>query len=363
MAGPLAGIRILEFESIGPGPYAAMLLADLGAEVLRIARPSADRGKLIEDRGHVVMHRGRPAITLDLKAPADLDLARRLIARADGMIEGLRPGVMEKLGLGPAEAHGLNPKLVYGRITGWGQEGPLARAVGHDINYIALSGARGSMGAPDAPPLPPLNLIGDFGGGGLYLAFGMLAALIEVGRTGRGQVVDAAMIDGAASQMALLYAWHATGFWRAEKGTNLLDGGAPFYRCYRCADGLDVAVGAIEPQFFAALMQGLGLAGEGWDQYDRARWPALAERIAQVFAGAPRALWTENLEGTDACVSPVLTMAEAPEHPHNRARGTFTGPPDQPAPGPRFSNHGRELRSCATEPDADRAAVLADWGL
>ena len=362
MSGPLAGFRILEFESIGPGPYGAMLLADLGAEVLRVARPSADRGKLIEDRGDAIMHRGRPAITLDLKAPDDLALARRLISRADGMIEGLRPGVMEKLGLGPAQAHGLNPKLVYGRITGWGQEGPLARSVGHDINYIALSGALGTMGPADAPPLPPLNLIGDFGGGGLYLAFGMLAALIEAGRTGKGQVVDAAMLDGAVSQMALLYAWHGTGAWVPGKGVNLLDGGAPFYRCYRCEDGLDVAVGAIEPQFFAALMGGLGLADEGWDQYDRASWPALAARIAEVFASAPRAHWVAALEGSDACLSPVLTMDEAPGHPHNQARGTFAGPPDQPAPGPRFSNHPPTMRDCATEPDATREQVLSDWG-
>ncbi len=363
MPGPLAGIRILEFESIGPGPYCAMLLADLGAEVLRLARPAVDRGKLIEDRGHAVMHRGRPAITLNLKEAAGLELARRLIAEADGLIEGLRPGVMEKLGLGPDQARSNNPKLVYGRITGWGQEGPLAHSVGHDINYIALSGALGTMGAQDAPPLPPLNLIGDFGGGGLYLAFGMLAALIEAGRTGQGQVVDAAMIDGAASQMALLYAWHATGSWRLEKCSNLLDGGAPFYRCYRCADGRDVAVGAIEPQFFAALMQGLELTEDEWDQYDRERWPALADRIADAFARRPRDHWLGLLEGTDACVSPVLTMDEAPEHPHNLARATFAGPPIQPAPGPRFSNHAGRVRDCDTVPDALRDQVLTDWGI
>jgi alpha-methylacyl-CoA racemase len=363
MPGPLAGLRILEFESIGPGPYCAMLLADLGAEVLRIARPSADRGKLIADRGDAVMHRGRPAITLDLKAADDLATARGLIARTDALIEGLRPGVMEKLGLGPDDALSLNPALVYGRITGWGQEGPLAHSVGHDINYIALSGALGSMGAPGEPPLPPLNLIGDFGGGGLYLGFGMLAALIEAGRTGRGQVIDAAMLDGAASQMALIYAWFSTGSWNPERGTNLLDGGAPFYRCYQCADAKFVAVGAIEPQFFAALMAGLGLEGEGWDQYDRAAWPRMAARLAEVFATAPRDDWAAQLEGTDACLSPVLTMAEAPAHPHNRARGTFTGPPDQPAPGPRFSSHAGTVRDCPTEPDTDRAEVLARWNL
>ena len=363
MSGPLAGVRIVEFESIGPGPYGAMLLADLGAEVLRIARPSAERGGLIADIGGAVLHRGRRAITLDLKAAEDLDLARRLIARADGLIEGLRPGVMEKLGLGPEAALGLNPRLAYGRVTGWGQEGPLARTAGHDINYIALSGALGEMGPADGPPLPPLSLVGDFGGGGLFLAFGMLAALIEAGRTGIGQVVDAAMLDGAASQMALLYAWRAGGTWSDARGTNLLDGSAPFYRCYACADDRFVAVGAIEPQFFAALLAGLGLDGEVWDQNDRACWPRLAECMAEIFATRPRDDWAMLFERTDACVSPVLGMAEAPGHPHNRARGTFAGPPDQPAPGPRFSNHPAAIRDCATDPDAERAEVLADWGI
>jgi alpha-methylacyl-CoA racemase len=363
MAGPLVGIRIVEFESIGPGPYGGMLLADLGAGVLRIARPSVERGALIADIGGGVMHRGRRAITLDLKAAADLDMARRLIRRADGLIEGLRPGVMEKLGLGPEDALALNPKLVYGRVTGWGQQGPLARTAGHDINYIALSGALAAMGPADAPPSPPLNLVGDFGGGGLFLAFGMLAALIEAGRTGLGQVVDSAMLDGAASQMAMLYAWRAAGTWTDQRGANLLDGGAPFYRCYECADGQFVAVGAIEPQFFAALMTGLGLEAEGWDQNDRSAWPGMAVRIAQVFATGRRDDWAARFEATDACVSPVLGMAEAPRHPHNRARGTFTGPPDQPAPGPRFSNHPGQLRNCATRADAEREDVLADWGV
>ncbi len=363
MPGPLAGVRIVEFESIGPGPYGAMLLADLGAEVLRIARPGADRGALIADLGGAVLHRSRRAITLDLKAAADLELALRLIGRADGLIEGLRPGVMERLGLGPEEALVLNPRLIYGRITGWGQEGPLARTAGHDINYIALSGALGAMGSADGPPLPPLNLVGDFGGGGLYLAFGMLAALIEAGRTGKGQVVDAAMLDGAASQMALIYAWRAGGTWSDTRGANLLDGGAPFYRCFACSDGRFVAVGALEPQFFAALMAGLGLEAEGWDQNDRAAWPRLAARIAGVFATAARDDWAARFEGTDACVSPVLSLTEAPQHPHNRARGTFTGPPDQPAPAPRFSNHAARVRDCPTLADAERAKALADWGV
>ncbi len=363
MPGPLEGLRILEFECIGPGPYGAMLLADLGADVLRIARPSVDRGGLIADTGDVVMHRGCRAITLDLKTPAGLALAKRLIRRADGLIEGLRPGVMEKLGLGPDVALALNSRLVYGRVTGWGQDGPLAQTAGHDINYIALSGALSAIGPADGPPLPPLNLVGDFGGGGLFLAFGMLAALIEAMRTGRGQVVDSAMLDGAASQMAFLYAWKSTGVWREGRGQNLLDGGAPFYRCYDCADGRSVAVGAIEPQFFAALTRGLGIEGEGWAQGDRAGWPRLAARIAEVFATRSRDDWVARFEGTDACVTPVLTMAEAPAHPHNRARSTFTGPPDQPAPGPRFSNHRPEIRHCPARADVGRAEVLADWGV
>jgi alpha-methylacyl-CoA racemase len=363
MSGPLAGLRIVEFESIGPGPYGAMLLADLGAEVLRIARPSAERGAMIADIGGAVLHRGRHAITLDLKQPGDLDLARRLTARADGLIEGLRPGVMEKLGLGPAEALALNPRLVYGRITGWGQEGPLAHTAGHDINYIALTGALAAMGPADGPPLPPLNLVGDFGGGGLFLAFGMLAGLIEAGRTGKGQVIDAAMLDGAASQMGMLYAWRAGGAWSDQRGANLLDGGAPFYRCYECADGGFIAVGAIEPQFFAALIEGLGLTGQGWVQEDRSRWPAMADCIAGVFATRPRDDWAAAFQDTDACVSPVLSMAEAPSHPHNMARGGFGGTPVQPMPGPRFSNHAGDLGEQVTAPDAARARVLADWGV
>ncbi|HUF55012.1 MAG TPA: CaiB/BaiF CoA-transferase family protein [Thermohalobaculum sp.] len=365
MAGPLAHIRIVEFEGIGPAPHAGMLLADQGAEVVRIVRPSAERGALLADTGGAVLHRGRAAITLDLKAEADVALARRLIAAADGLIEGLRPGVMERLGLGPGPCLEANPRLVYGRVTGWGQEGPLARAPGHDINYIALVGVLGAMGPADGPPVPPLNLVGDFGGGGLWLAFGMLAALIEAGRTGRGQVVDAAMVDGAASQLAMLYAWLASGRWERSRGGNLLDGSAPFYRTYECADGGFVAVGALEPRFFAALMAGLGIdpAAEGLDQGDRARWPALAERMAAVFATRPRDDWATRFEGTEACVSPVLMPWEAPNHPHNRARGTFVGPPVQPAPGPRLSRHGKAAPPVDTRPDADRDALLARWGV
>ncbi|MEM8791328.1 MAG: CaiB/BaiF CoA-transferase family protein [Pseudomonadota bacterium] len=336
MASPLRGIRVIEFEGIGPAPYAGMLLADLGADVIRISRPKAERGPLIADTGDSVMLRGRTEVTLNLKDMDDLAEAVRLVASADALIEGLRPGAMEKLSLGPEAMLAANPALVYCRITGWGQEGPLAKTAGHDINYIALSGALALMGPADRPPFPPANLIGDFGGGGLFAALGLLAALIEAQRTGQGQVVDSAMLDGAASQMTFLYAWASTGMWVPGREANLLDGAAPFYRCYRCADGRFVAVGAIEPQFFAAMMEGLGLSDEDWDQADRSAWPALAERIGAVFMRESRDHWAQHFAGTDACVTPVLDMWEASHHPHNATRGTFLEDPTRPAPGPRM---------------------------
>ena len=338
MSGVLSGLKVVEFEGIGPAPYCGMLLADLGAEVLRIRRPSADRGGLIADTGDQVMQRGKRERVLDLKQPDDLAEARAEVTASDVLIEGLRPGAMERLGLGPDAAMALNPKLVYCRITGWGQTGPLAKTAGHDINYIALSGALALMGPADGPPLPPANLIGDFGGGGLYAAFGVLAAVIAAGRTGRGQVIDAAMLDGAASQMAFLYAWAASGVWRPEREANLLDGAAPFYRCYPCKCGRFVAVGAIEPAFFQALMHGLGLDAAVWDQSDRSQWPALAEAIGSAFLTRDREDWAEAFAGSDACVTPVLDMWEAHRHPHNRARQTLQGDPVQPAPGPRISD-------------------------
>jgi len=336
-----------------------MLLADMGAEVVRIARPSAARGPLIEDTGAAVMHRGRRALRLDLKAEPDRETARRLAVRADALIEGLRPGAMERLGLGPEPLTAANPALVYARITGWGQTGPLAPRAGHDINYIALSGALGAMGPAGAPPVPPLNLVGDFGGGGLWAAFGIVSGVLAARATGRGRVLDAAMVDGAASQMAMIYAWAAGGHWRPERGANLLDGGAPFYRCYACACGGHVAVGAIEPQFFAALMAGLGLDAAAWDQADRAAWPALAERIGAVFATDTRDAWAARFEGTDACVTPVLTPWEAAAHSHNAARGTFAGAPIQPAPGPRTA--GDSPAPPGREAEAEPGAILAAW--
>ena len=358
MAGPLAGIRVVEFEGIGPAPYCGMLLADLGADLVRVARPHAERGPLIQHAGGEPIDRGRTTVTLDLKSEAGRDDALALLDRADALVEGLRPGVMERLGLGPDVVLGRNPRMVYGRITGWGQEGPWARAAGHDLTYIALSGALAAMGEPGRPPLPPLNLVGDYGGGGLFAAFGILAALVHAGRTGEGQVVDAAMIDGASSQMTMIYGLLAAGRWSLERGANLLDGGAPFYRCYACSDGRHIAIASIEPQFFRAMMQGLGLDPAVWDQADQSRWPALADEIAAVVARQPRDHWATLFDGTDACVAPVLSMAEAPGHPHNRARGTFIDGPAQPAPAPRFSASRVEVGS---NTQSEPRAVIAGW--
>ncbi len=337
MAGPLSGLRIVEFEGIGPAPYCCMLLADMGAEIVRIARPSANRGPLIQARDSDPIDRGRTVVTLDLKSPEGIATARTLLGRADGMVEGLRPGVLERLGLGPDQLLAANPRLVICRITGWGQEGPWAKAAGHDLTYIALSGALAAMGEPGRPPVPPLNLIGDYGGGGLFAAFGMVSALLYAQRTGQGQVVDAAMVDGAASQMTMIYGMLASGHWSLERGQNLLDGAAPFYRCYTCADGRYLAVGAIEPQFFRALMDGLDLDANAWDQADRTQWPALADALAARIADRTRDEWAAVFNGTDACVAPVLTMAEAPAHPHNAARRAYLDDPVHPAAAPRLS--------------------------
>ncbi|MEM6663943.1 MAG: CaiB/BaiF CoA-transferase family protein [Pseudomonadota bacterium] len=323
MAGPLQGIRVVEFEGIGPAPYCGMLLADLGADVVRIARPSAERGPLIQHRGDEPIDRGRTVVTLNLKDAGDRAAALDLLSRADASIEGLRPGVMERLGLGPEEALPRNPRLVYCRITGWGQEGPWAKTAGHDLSYIALTGALAAMGEPGRPPVPPLNLVGDYGGGGLYAAFGIVAALVHSQRTGIGQVVDSAMVDGAASQMTMIYGMVALGRWGLDQGSNMLDGAAPFYRCYTCSDGRYLAVGSIEPQFWAELMQGLDMDADQWNQADKSQWAACSEAIAARIATKTRDEWAALFDGTDACVAPVLTMGEAAEHPHNAARATI----------------------------------------
>ncbi|MFN3352543.1 MAG: CaiB/BaiF CoA transferase family protein [Brevundimonas sp.] len=329
---PLNGVRILEFDGLGPVTLAGMMLADMGAEVLRLTRPT---GGAFEEVGGAILHRGRSAVVVDLKSPDDLEAVRALIGRADALIEGYRPGVMERLGLSPEACRQLNPALVYGRVTGWGQTGPLAASVGHDLNYLSLTGALAAMGPPDRPPTPPLNLVADYGGGAMLLVSGVLAALLEARRTGLGRVVDAAMVDGVATMSSLFHALLAKGLWRPERGCNLLDGGAPFYRCYACADGRYVAVGALEPQFFAALVQGLGLGDAALIQYDPSGWSAMHALFEARFATASRDEWTARFAGTDACVTPVLSFEEARSHPHAAARDAY-GPDGAPRPAPRF---------------------------
>ncbi len=335
MAGPLAGIRIVEFAGLGPAPFAAMMLADHGAEVIRIDRPGA-----VLDQADPAL-RSRSSVTLDIKTAEGAARACALCATADGLIEGFRPGVMERLGLGPDVLLAANPKLVYGRMTGWGQDGPLAQAAGHDINYIALSGVLHTVGRAGEKPVPPINYAGDFGGGGMLLAFGMAAALVAVKSGGPGQVVDAAMTEGSSLLAGMLRWLGETGRWRDERGVNLLDGGAPFYDSYETADGKYVAIGAIEPQFYKMLLEALGLGDdpEFAGQMNAAAWPALKDRLATIFLTKTRAEWCALMEGTDICFAPILSLAEAPEHPHNRARGAFVAVGDmiQPAPAPRFS--------------------------
>ena len=365
--GPLHGIKIVEFAALGPAPMGAMILADLGAEVVRIERklpPGAKPGSELFDPELDILNRSRRVVTLDLKKPEGLAAARQLIAGADILIEGFRPGVMERLGLGPDECLGSNPRLVFGRMTGWGQTGPLANAAGHDINYLSLSGALHAIGEPGGKPVVPLNLVADCGGGAMLLVVGVLAALLEARSSGQGQVVDAAMTDGSALLMTMMYTLKAMGEWTQQRGSNLLDGGAHFYDTYRCADGKYISIGPIEPQFYALFLDKTGLADPDFSQqWDRARWPELKVRLAAHLATRSRDEWCALLEGTDACVAPVLDMDEAPEHPHNRARGTFieVGGVVQPAPAPRFS------RSTPAKPRPPLAGatgedVLADWG-
>ncbi|WP_043364389.1 CaiB/BaiF CoA-transferase family protein [Belnapia sp. F-4-1] len=355
--GPLKGLRVLEFAGIGPGPFCAMVLADLGAEVIRLERKGAPPPPP-ED----FVLRGRRTIALDLKSPAAIEATLRLVDSADALIEGFRPGVMERLGLGPDTCLARNPRLAYGRMTGWGQEGPLAQSAGHDIDYIALTGALHAIGRPGERPVPPLNLVGDYGGGGMLLALGLLAAMLEAKGSGRGQVVDAAMVDGAALLMAPIYAAKARGRWSQQRGTNMLDGGAPWYDTYECADGRSIAVGPIEPQFFALMCEKLGLDASRFpDRMSPSAWPALKGELIAIFRGRTRDDWAALFEGTDACIAPVLDMDEAPLHPHNQARNTFLNRDGivQPAPAPRFSRTPAEPGPPA-QPATD--AVLADCG-
>jgi len=360
--GPLNDVRVVEFAGIGPGPFAGMLLADLGAEVVRIDRPGQED---LLGLPYDVLARGKRSLQLDLKTAAGVETALRLVEGADITTEGFRPGVMERLGLGPEACLDRNPRLVYGRVTGWGQDGPLATTAGHDIDYIALSGALNAIGPADGPPSPPLNLVGDFGGGGMLLAVGVLAALVAAARSGQGQVVDAAMVDGAALQMAMVYGMHAAGRWNNQRGANLVDGAAPFYGPYACADARWIAVAPIEQRFHRQFLEVLGLEADAFEpQMDQSQWAARRRMLAEVFLTRTRDEWCATFEGTDACVAPVLDLDEAPAHPHNRARQTFIERDGvlQPAPAPRFSRTGAEIRRPPPEPGEHSRAVLADWG-
>jgi alpha-methylacyl-CoA racemase len=365
MSGPLGGYRVVEIAGIGPGPFAAMMLADMGADVIRVDRKNAVVGGDASKPPPDLLNRGRRSVGVDLKQPGGAEVVLRLVAQADALIEGFRPGVAERLGIGPGECRERNPRLVYGRMTGWGQEGPLAGAVGHDINYISLAGVLGAIGRAGQPPVPPLNLVGDFGGGGMLLAFGVVCALLEAARSGLGQVVDAAMIDGSALLMTMFHGMTASGSWRPERGTNLLDSGAPFYDVYETADGGYVSVGSLEPQFYAELLRLSGLAAEDRPaQLDRSHWPAMRKRLAEVFRSKTRDEWTALMEGSDVCFAPVLSMAEAPAHPHHAARHTFTevaGIP-QAAPAPRFSRTPGAISRPPAHPGQHTEEALRDWG-
>jgi alpha-methylacyl-CoA racemase len=360
--GPLTGLRVVELAGLGPAPYACMLLAELGADVVRIDRPGA--ASLIVDPEKDALNRSRPSVAVDLKSPGGRDVLLRLLDDADVLVEGLRPGVLERLGVGPDEVLGRNPRLVFARMTGWGQDGPLAERAGHDINYLGLTGALHAIGTADKPAVP-LNIGADFGGGSMFLLVGILAALFERGTSGRGQVVDAAMVDGASSLVTMIYGMLGAGLWQDRRAANLLDGGAPFYDTYACADGRHVAVGALEPQFYAAFVEGLGLTGAlPGGQYDLAHWPEHRRRFAEAFATRTRDEWADVFAGTDACVTPVLGLREAPGHPHLAARGTFVEQDGAslPGPAPRFSRTPGAVRGPARRPGADTTAVLTDWG-
>jgi alpha-methylacyl-CoA racemase len=358
--GPLQGIRIIELAGIGPGPFCGMMLSDMGAEVIRVDRlaPGAPAPK-------DVLARNRRSIAVDLKSPEGVETVLKLVESADGLFEGFRPGVTERLGLGPEDCMARNGKLVYGRMTGWGQDGPMAHAAGHDINYIALTGALHAIGRPGERPVPPLNLVGDFGGGGMLLAYGMVCALLEASKSGKGQVVDAAMVDGAASLMAMFFTMAGANRFSDQRGTNMLDGGAHFYDTYETSDGKAICIGSIEPQFYALLIEKAELDPERFaPQMDPSQWPALKAELADVFRSKTQAEWCEIMEGTDVCFAPVLSIFEAPDHPHNKARNTFVKVDGivQPAPSPRFSRTVPEVSHAANPPGADTEAVLTDCG-
>jgi alpha-methylacyl-CoA racemase len=358
--GPLSGFRIVELAGIGPGPFCGMMLSDMGAEVIRIDRLGAAGGRTQD-----VLARNRRSVAVDLKQPAGVETVLRLVETADALFEGFRPGVTERLGLGPDDCMARNPRLVYGRMTGWGQEGPMAQAAGHDINYIGLAGALHAIGRPGEKPVPPLNLVGDFGGGGMLLAFGLVCGMLEAQKSGKGQVVDAAMVDGAASLMAMFFTMAAGGMFKDQRGTNLLDGGAHFYDTYETSDGKHICIGSIEPQFYALLVEKAGLDKERFaPQMDAARWPDLKAELTTVFKRKTRDEWCAIMEGTDVCFAPVLSIFEAPDHPHSKARSAFVELDGvvQPAPAPRFSRTAPAVSHPSPRPGQDSEAVLRESG-
>jgi alpha-methylacyl-CoA racemase len=365
MSGPLKGLRVVEMAGLGPGPFCAMLLSDMGAEVIRVQQKGAKPALPAVNTKFDVLARGRRSMAIDLKKPGASDAVLALIAKADALIEGFRPGAMERLGLGPDVCLARNPRLVYGRMTGWGQTGPLARAAGHDINFVALSGVLGALGRASAPPAPPLNVVADMGGGGMLLAFGIVCALLEAKASGKGQTVDAAMTDGSALLASLIYGFKGARLWSNAREANLLDGGAYFYGVYECADGKCIAIGPIEPHFHALFLDKLGLDAREFQQANPALWPQYKARLAEVFKARPRDEWAALFEGADACVTAVLDWDEAIAHPHNRARQTFVeiaGVP-QPAPAPRFSRTAPATPAPPARADEHTAAILADWGV
>ncbi len=361
--GPLRGLRLVEFAGIGPGPFCAMMLSDMGADVIRLDRKTD--GSKQAGAKYNILNRGRRSAGIDLKNPAGRDAAFKLVGSADGLLEGFRPGVMERLGLGPDVCLERNPRLVFGRMTGWGQEGPMALAAGHDINYISLTGALHAIGPGDGTPAPPLNLVGDFGGGGMYLAFGMVCALLEAQKSGKGQVVDAAMVDGASSLMAATYGSWSAGGWIDRRGMNMLDGGAHYYDAYETADGKYISVGAIEPQFYALLLEHAEITDPAFQaQMDREQWPAFKETLTEIFKSKTRDQWCDIMLGTDICFAPVLSLAEAVKDPHNVARQTFVEMDGvtHPAPAPRFSRTEAAIQGPPPSPGEHTEAVLGDWG-
>ncbi len=363
--GPLSGVKIVEIAGIGPGPFTAMMLSDMGADIIRVDRAGSVVGGDPADPPRDVMNRGRRSVGVDLKHPDGVATVLDLLADADGLIEGFRPGVMERLGLGPDVCQAVNPRLVYGRMTGWGQSGPMAPMAGHDMNYIAIGGALGAIGRPGERPQPPLNLLGDFGGGGLLLAFGMVCGLLEARTSGQGQVIDAAMVDGTAVLTTFIHGFMAMGIWSDERGVNMLDTGAHYYEVYECADGRFLSVGAIEPQFYAVLLERTGLADDPdfARQNDRSMWPVLKERLAAVIATRTRDEWAEIFHGTDACVAPILSLGEAPTHPHNAARENFVTVAGvvQPAPAPRYSRTSASIDRPPPHAGQHTDEILSEW--